>query len=148
MKILLVEDHEKSRKSLARLIERRGDEAPPPAGRSLLAHDRSGGRAVRPGAGARPGRRGVNPPLLLSYDFPPIGGGIARWMGELARHYPERSVVVSTGTVAGSAGTDAGSSVVVDRVGVAAGRLRTITGRVRWSLRAERLAKDRRGGEE
>ena len=26
--------------------------------------------------------------LLLTYDFPPIGGGIARWMAELARRYP------------------------------------------------------------
>ena len=25
----------------------------------------------------------MRPHLLLSYDFPPIGGGIARWMGEL-----------------------------------------------------------------
>lgn len=84
----------------------------------------------------------MNPHLLLSYDFPPIGGGIARWMGEFARHYPERSIVVSTGTVAGSAATDSGSPILIDRVGVASGRLRTITGRVRWSLRAERLARD------
>ena len=26
--------------------------------------------------------------LLLTYDFPPIGGGIARWMAELAKRYP------------------------------------------------------------
>ena len=25
------------------------------------------------------------PHLLLTYDFPPMGGGIARWMDELAR---------------------------------------------------------------
>lgn len=84
----------------------------------------------------------MNPHLLLSYDFPPIGGGIARWMAELARHYPERSLIVSTGTANGSAAVDAGFPVPIDRVGVAAGRLRTITGRVRWSLRAERLARD------
>ena len=88
----------------------------------------------------------MNPHLLLSYDFPPIGGGIARWMGELARHYPERSLVVSTGTVVGSAASDAGSPVPIDRVGVASGRLRTITGRVRWSLRAERLAREHEVG--
>ncbi|MBA2459437.1 MAG: hypothetical protein H0V43_10865 [Gemmatimonadales bacterium] len=30
--------------------------------------------------------------FLLTYDFPPMGGGIARMMGELARRYPpERS---------------------------------------------------------
>ena len=31
--------------------------------------------------------------LLLAYDFPPIGGGIARMMGELARRYPPGSFV-------------------------------------------------------
>ena len=84
----------------------------------------------------------MNPHLLLSYDFPPIGGGIARWMGELAHHYPARSLVVSTGTVLGSEKSDVAFPVPVDRVGVAAGRLRTITGRVRWSLRVERLARE------
>jgi hypothetical protein len=31
--------------------------------------------------------------LLLAYDFPPIGGGIARWMAELAKRYPAGSLV-------------------------------------------------------
>ena len=35
--------------------------------------------------------------LLLTYDFPPISGGIARWMAELAKRYPPGSLVVSTG---------------------------------------------------
>jgi hypothetical protein len=35
--------------------------------------------------------------LLLTYDFPPMGGGIARMMGELARRYPPGTLVVSTG---------------------------------------------------
>ncbi|HTK56862.1 MAG TPA: glycosyltransferase family 4 protein [Gemmatimonadales bacterium] len=80
--------------------------------------------------------------LLLAYDFPPIGGGIARWMGELARQYPDRSLVVSTGTEAGSDETDALLPVMVDRVGVPARRLRTVTGLVRWSLRTEKLARE------
>lgn len=80
--------------------------------------------------------------LLLAYDFPPIGGGIARWMGELARQYPDRSLVVSTGTEAGSDEADALLPVVVDRVGVPARRLRTVTGLVRWSLRTEKLARE------
>lgn len=79
--------------------------------------------------------------LLLAYDFPPIGGGIARWMGELARQYPDRSLVVSTGTEQGSEAADALLPVVVDRVGVPARRLRTVTGLVRWSLRVEKLAR-------
>jgi phosphatidyl-myo-inositol dimannoside synthase len=83
------------------------------------------------------------PHLLLTYDFPPIGGGIARWMAELARRYPERSLVVSTGQLDGAAEADALLPVPVDRVGVPARRLRTIPGLVRWSLRADRIARDR-----
>lgn len=84
----------------------------------------------------------TSPHLLLAYDFPPIGGGIARWMGELARCYPERSLVVSTGSVDGSAGVDSTFPVTVDRVKVPAERLRTVTGLIRWSLRAEKLARE------
>jgi phosphatidylinositol alpha-1,6-mannosyltransferase len=83
------------------------------------------------------------PHLLLAYDFPPIGGGIARWMGEMARWYPERSLIVSTGTLDGAAAADARLPVPVDRVGVPARRLRTLPGLVRWSLRVERLARGR-----
>lgn len=83
------------------------------------------------------------PHLLLAYDFPPIGGGIARWMGELARCYPERSLVVSTGTHEGSEVVDATFPVTVDRVKVPAQRLRTVTGLIRWSLRAGKLARER-----
>ena len=81
------------------------------------------------------------PHLLLAYDFPPIGGGIARWMGELARRYPERSLIVSTGSEPGSDVTDATLPGLVDRVSTPARRLRTITGLIRWSLRAEKLAR-------
>ena len=84
----------------------------------------------------------MTPHLLLAYDFPPIGGGIARWMGELALRYPERSLVVSTGSEEGSAAVDATFPVPVDRVAVPARRLRTITGLVRWSLRVEKLARE------
>ncbi len=80
--------------------------------------------------------------LLLAYDFPPIGGGIARWMGELARQYPDRSLVVSTGAEEGSAAADALLPVPVDRIGTPARRLRTVTGLMRWSLRTERLARE------
>ena len=83
------------------------------------------------------------PHLLLAYDFPPIGGGIARWMGELARCYPERGLIVSTGSVDGSEVVDATFPVTVDRVKVPAGRLRTVPGLIRWSLRAGKLARER-----
>ena len=44
----------------------------------------------------------MRPHLLLSSDFPPMGGGIARWMGELTRRYPVGSFVASTGEMDGS----------------------------------------------
>src|SRR2546422_10999780 len=34
--------------------------------------------------------------LLLAQDFPPMGGGIARLHGELARRYPRGELIVST----------------------------------------------------
>lgn len=83
----------------------------------------------------------MRPHLLLSYDFPPIGGGIARWMGELALRYPERSLIVSTGSVEGSERSDPRFPVTIDRLPTPARRLRTIPGLARWSLRAEKLAK-------
>jgi phosphatidylinositol alpha-1,6-mannosyltransferase len=83
----------------------------------------------------------IDPHLLLAYDFPPIGGGIARWMGELARRYPERSLIVSTGSEPASEVADAALPGMVDRVSTPARRLRTVTGLVRWSLRVEKLAR-------
>ncbi len=80
------------------------------------------------------------PHLLLSYDFPPIGGGISRWMDELARRYPDNALVVSTGEVPGGAEADASLPVRVDRVAVPSGRLRTLPGLWRWSRRVVDLA--------
>ena len=78
--------------------------------------------------------------LLLSYDFPPIGGGIARLTGELARRYPPGSLVVSTGLVDGSGPSDARYPNPIDRVGIRSTRLRTVQGLLVWSYRARRLA--------
>jgi phosphatidylinositol alpha-1,6-mannosyltransferase len=77
--------------------------------------------------------------LLLSFNFPPHGGGIARMMGELARRYPPGSLVVSTGAYAGGADSDAGFPQPVDRVGIRATRLRTVNGLALWTARAARL---------
>jgi phosphatidylinositol alpha-1,6-mannosyltransferase len=79
--------------------------------------------------------------FLLAYDFPPIGGGIARMMGELARRYPPGSLVVSTGRHAGSAEFDAALPNVVDRLHVPSRRLRTLHGLLLWSHRAAALAR-------
>lgn len=79
--------------------------------------------------------------LLLAYDFPPIGGGIARMMGELARRYPPGSLVVSTGLHPASAEFDASLPNVVDRLNVPSRRLRTLHGLLLWSHRAAALAR-------
>lgn len=79
--------------------------------------------------------------LLLAYDFPPIGGGIARMMGELARRYPAGSLVVSTGQYDGSSEFDASLPNVVDRIRVPSRRLRTLHGLLLWSHRAAALAR-------
>jgi phosphatidyl-myo-inositol dimannoside synthase len=79
--------------------------------------------------------------LLLTYDFPPMGGGIARWMGELARRYPAGSLVVSTGEHAESKTVDAKYPNPVDRLPIPARRLRTVQGLLLWSRRVAALAR-------
>ncbi len=82
--------------------------------------------------------------LLLTRDFPPEGGGIARALGELARHADPARFAVSTGSVPDAEGWDAACPVPVDRVGVPVERLRTLTGLLRWGWRADRLARRQR----
>ncbi len=79
--------------------------------------------------------------LLLTYDFPPIGGGIARWMAELARRYPAGSLIVSTGQSADASDADAGFPNRVDRLAIPSRRLRTIHGLLLWSRRVAVLAR-------
>ena len=79
--------------------------------------------------------------LLLTYDFPPIGGGIARWMAELARRYPAGSLVVSTGQQGDSSDVDASFPNRIDRLAIPSRRLRTIQGLLLWSRRVAVLAR-------
>jgi phosphatidylinositol alpha-1,6-mannosyltransferase len=81
------------------------------------------------------------PHLLLTYDFPPIGGGIARWMAELAKRYPPGGLVVSTGQHPDSPGVDAALPNQVDRLPISARRLRTLQGILLWSRRAAVLTR-------
>lgn len=83
----------------------------------------------------------VAPSLLLVHDFPPIGGGIARAMGEIARHSAPGKLVVSTGAEAGSERFDATVSARIDRLDVPSERLRHITGLARWAIRARALVR-------
>jgi phosphatidylinositol alpha-1,6-mannosyltransferase len=84
--------------------------------------------------------------LLLTFNFPPHGGGIARMMGELALRYPPHTLVVSTGSYPDSAELDGRFPQIIDRAGIRATRLRTINGLVLWSARAGRLAQRHRFG--
>ena len=84
----------------------------------------------------------VAPQLLLTYDFPPIGGGIARWMAELAKRYPPGSLVVSTGQHPDSPDVDSTLPNRVDRLPLAARKLRTLRGLLFWSRRATMLTRE------
>jgi phosphatidylinositol alpha-1,6-mannosyltransferase len=64
-------------------------------------------------------------------------------MGELARHYPPGTLVVSTGQYPDSASADEQFPNRVDRLSVPARRLRTLQGIVLWSRRAVALAQAR-----
>jgi len=83
----------------------------------------------------------VGTSLLLTYDFPPHGGGIARMMGELALRFPPQSLIVSTGRSPGSAVSDAQLPQPVDRAPIQAKRLRTLHGLALWSWRAGGLVR-------
>ena len=80
--------------------------------------------------------------LLLAHDFPPMDGGIARWMAALAHGYPPGTLTVSTGTVAGSVAADALSPQRIDRVAMPVGRLRTVPGVIAWSRWAASFGRD------
>jgi len=57
--------------------------------------------------------------LLLAQDFPPVGGGIARFHGELARRYPPGELVVSTSQDPDAAEVDAElRGAIIDRLPV------------------------------
>lgn len=71
-----------------------------------------------------------------------MGGGIARWMEEIARGYPPGELVVSTGRLPGWEQSDATLPNRVDRLPVSSSRLKTFPGLLRWSRRVARLARD------
>jgi len=84
--------------------------------------------------------------LLLAFNFPPLGGGIARWMGELALRYPPHSLIVSTGRHGGSDASDPRFPQPIDHAAIRATRLRTLNGLALWTARADRLARRTRPG--
>src|SRR2546429_401984 len=86
------------------------------------------------------------PPLLLAFNSPPLGGGIARWMGELALRYPPHSLIVSTGRHGGSDTSDPRFPQPIDHTPIRATRLRTLNGLALWTARASALVRRTRPG--
>src|SRR3989454_12385030 len=81
--------------------------------------------------------------LLLAQDFPPMGGGIARLHGELARRYPRGELIVSTPQDPDAADVDAQFGGAVDRLPVGRRRTKSLPGLLLWSRRAASLARER-----
>jgi phosphatidylinositol alpha-1,6-mannosyltransferase len=79
--------------------------------------------------------------LLLAYTFPPVGGGIARWMAEIARRYPPPGLVVSAGQHPDSQEVDESLPGEVERLPIATRRLRGLQGLLLWSRRVAQLAR-------
>jgi phosphatidylinositol alpha-1,6-mannosyltransferase len=79
--------------------------------------------------------------MLLAQDFPPMGGGIARLHGELARRYPKGELIVSTPSDPDAAEVDAGLPATVDRLPIGVRRTKTLPGVLFWSRRAASLAR-------
>jgi phosphatidylinositol alpha-1,6-mannosyltransferase len=75
----------------------------------------------------------MRPQLLLTPDFPPMSGGIARWMSELARRYPQGELVVSTAQYPDSDEVDERLPNRVDRLAMPVRRLKTLQGILTWS---------------
>lgn len=70
-----------------------------------------------------------------------MAGGVSRWLGALARHYPAGDLVVSTGQAPGGDEGDEPLPNRVERVPVAPARLRSLTGMLVWSRQAAVLAR-------
>ena len=88
----------------------------------------------------------AGPDLLLTYDFPPMGGGIARWMAEIALRYPPGGLIVSTGSMEHSEAGDRRYPNRVDRLAFPARRLKNLQGLVQWSRRVTTLVAEHQAG--
>ncbi len=82
--------------------------------------------------------------LLLAQDFPPMGGGIARLHGELARRFPKGELIVSTPSDPDGAEVDAELPAIIDRLPIGASRTKSLPGVLFWSRRAASLARQHR----
>jgi len=73
-----------------------------------------------------------------------MGGGIARFHGELARRFPKGELIVSTPSDADAAEVDAGLPAIIDRLPMGVRRTKTLPGVLFWSRRAASLARQHR----
>jgi phosphatidylinositol alpha-1,6-mannosyltransferase len=84
----------------------------------------------------------MGPSLLVTSEFPPAATGVARALGQIARHYPAGALVVSTGAVAGAQLGDRRLEVRVDRIGIPVARLKGLPAVLLWSRRVATLARE------
>jgi phosphatidylinositol alpha-1,6-mannosyltransferase len=82
--------------------------------------------------------------LLLTLAFPPMPGGVARWMYEIARRYPAPGLVVSTGAHPDGTDIDGTLPSPVDRLPLPPKRLKTLQGLLLWARRSAVLARSHR----
>jgi phosphatidylinositol alpha-1,6-mannosyltransferase len=82
--------------------------------------------------------------LLLAHDFPPMGGGIARLHGELAKRFPRGDLVVSAPADPDAPEVDGAFPAVVDRLPFGARRTKTLPAVLFWARRAATLARQHR----
>jgi phosphatidylinositol alpha-1,6-mannosyltransferase len=82
--------------------------------------------------------------LMLAQDFPPMGGGIARLHGEMAKRYPAGELVVSTPQDPDAPDFDATFDGIVDRLPVSRRLTRSLPGLLLWARRAASLARRHR----
>src|SRR2546425_484657 len=82
--------------------------------------------------------------LLLAHVSPPLGGGIARLHGELARRYPAGELIVSTPQDPDAGAVDAQFNGAVDRLPIGRRTTKSLPGLLLWSRRAASLARQHR----
>jgi len=80
--------------------------------------------------------------LLIAHDFPPLGGGIARLHGELARRFAPGELIVSTPQDPDASEVDPHFPGPIDRLPVSRRRSKSLPGLLLWSRRASKLARE------
>src|SRR2546423_3417610 len=122
--------------------------APPVAPRSRATTIGTGSRPIWSGStgnSADRDRRLVSmTTLLLAQDSPPMGGGIARLHGELAKRFPRGDLVVSTPADPDASEVDSGLPAIVDRLPIGVRRTKRLPAVLFWSRRAASLARQHR----